>query len=167
MLCSWSFILGFTEGIPDRILNINIFKIFVGDSICEVKVKFSICMKFFQKPLQILPTTFHSVSKRVNSQQSERALITNALKLTFRRGTCSIVRRSINSQCVGVHISSVISLVISSIRGSKANIYTNRNISSVYPGVINTMNSTRKRRTILIATGIYRRKYFVNMFICN
>jgi len=32
--------------------------------------------------------TFHSVSKRVNSQQSERALITNALKLTFRRGTC-------------------------------------------------------------------------------
>jgi hypothetical protein len=50
MLCSWSFILGFTEGIPDRILNINIFKIFVGDSICEVKVKFSICMKFFRNP---------------------------------------------------------------------------------------------------------------------
>jgi hypothetical protein len=38
--CLWSFILGFIDGILNRILNINIFKIFVGDSICEVKVKF-------------------------------------------------------------------------------------------------------------------------------
>jgi hypothetical protein len=50
--CSWYFILGFTDGILDRILNINIFKIFVGDSICEVKVKFSICMKIFRNPFK-------------------------------------------------------------------------------------------------------------------
>jgi len=50
MLCPWSFILGFTEKIPDEILNINIFKIFIGDSVCYVKVKFSIHTKNFKNP---------------------------------------------------------------------------------------------------------------------
>jgi len=40
LLCPWFFILGFFEEIPDGILNINIFKIFIGDSVCEGKVKY-------------------------------------------------------------------------------------------------------------------------------
>jgi hypothetical protein len=40
LLCPWFFILGFIEEIPDGILNINIFKFFIGDSVCEGKVKY-------------------------------------------------------------------------------------------------------------------------------
>ena len=83
LLCPWSFILGFS----DEILNINIFKILIGDSIYEVKLKFLICMKNFINPLQILPMTFHYVGdfigKRVNNQQSKRELITSALEFQF------------------------------------------------------------------------------------
>jgi hypothetical protein len=32
LLCPWSFILGFNDGMTNKILNINIFKILVGDS---------------------------------------------------------------------------------------------------------------------------------------
>jgi hypothetical protein len=50
LLCSWSFILGFSDGIPNRILNIKIFKISVGDFVCEIKLKFSIRTKKFRNP---------------------------------------------------------------------------------------------------------------------
>jgi hypothetical protein len=76
MLCSWSFILGFINRKTERILNINIFKIFIGDFVYEVKLKFSFTIKIFRNPpntTHILPTTFHFtgdvISKRVNSQQ--------------------------------------------------------------------------------------------------
>jgi hypothetical protein len=36
-----SFILVFIDGITDKQLNINIFNIFVSDSVCKVKWKFS------------------------------------------------------------------------------------------------------------------------------
>jgi hypothetical protein len=81
LICPWSFILGFT----DRILNINIFKISIGDSTCEVKLKFSIRTKKFQKPLQILLEAFHYIGKRVNSQQPRKTLITSTLKFSFHR----------------------------------------------------------------------------------
>jgi hypothetical protein len=84
LLCPWSFILGFS----DEILNINIFKIIISDSVYEVKLKFLICMKNFINPLQILPMAFHYIGdfigKRVNNQQSKRELITSALEFQFR-----------------------------------------------------------------------------------
>jgi len=40
----------YTDGMINKILNINIFKILVGDSIYEVKLKFLFCMKKIQKP---------------------------------------------------------------------------------------------------------------------
>ena len=48
LLCLWSFMLHFI----DIILNINIFKISVGDSVCEVKLKFSIRKKNFKNPFK-------------------------------------------------------------------------------------------------------------------
>ena len=81
LLCLQSFILGFT----DIILNINISKNFIDDFTCEVKLKFLIRSKKFQKPHQILHVAFHSIGKRVNGQQPRRVLIISALKFSFCR----------------------------------------------------------------------------------
>ena len=50
LLCPWSFIIGFIDGITDEILNINIFKIFI----VEVKLKFSVHMKILKFPPNII-----------------------------------------------------------------------------------------------------------------
>ena len=52
LLWSWSFIIDFTDGILDGIININIFKFFIGDAICKVKIKLSIRIKFFRNPFK-------------------------------------------------------------------------------------------------------------------
>ena len=69
LLCSWYFILGFTDRILDEILNIKNFH----QWLCLwSQVEISIHTKKFHKPLQILPMTFHSVGDyvgtRVNNQ---------------------------------------------------------------------------------------------------
>jgi hypothetical protein len=77
------FILGFIDRIPKGILNINIFKTSVGDSVHKVKVKCLIRTKPF-KYYQLL------FILQVKSEQST-------------------IRKSINYQRLGIHISSVIS----------------------------------------------------------
>jgi len=53
LLCLWSFIVTYTDRIPDGILNINIFKFCIGASIGEVKLKFSFRMKILRYPPNI------------------------------------------------------------------------------------------------------------------
>jgi len=51
LLCPWSFILGFNDGMTNKILNINIFKILVGDSdYIWSQVEIFILHEQFQKP---------------------------------------------------------------------------------------------------------------------
>jgi hypothetical protein len=62
-----AFILGFTGGIPNGQLNIIIFKNFVDDFICKVKLKFSIHTKYFKNSSSF----FNSLGNREHSQRSE------------------------------------------------------------------------------------------------
>jgi hypothetical protein len=86
-----AFILGFTDVIPDRKLNIIIFKYFICVSVCKVKLKFSIHTKNYKNPSIFFNFVRYFVGKIVNSRQSEmctsvrNALITSALEFSFRR----------------------------------------------------------------------------------
>jgi len=86
-----AFILGFTNGIPDEKLNIIIFKYFICDSVCIVKLKFSIRTKNYKNPSIFFNFVRYFIGKIVNNQQSEmctsvrNALITNALEFSFHR----------------------------------------------------------------------------------
>ena len=64
-----AFILGFTDEILDRQLNIIMFIYFVNDFICKVKLKFSIHTKKFNNPSKIFNSIRYSVDKIVSSQE--------------------------------------------------------------------------------------------------
>ena len=71
LLCLWSFILGFTNEMTNKILHFNISKIFINDFVCKVKLKFLFCTKIFRNPLNttnIFPMA--TIDKRVNSKKS-------------------------------------------------------------------------------------------------
>jgi len=100
----------YTDGMINKILNINIFKILVGDSIYEVKLKYLFCMKKFRNPpktIDMLLTSFHVVGDFINKK-------TYINYQRFEKWTAS-----------------------------------------------------RRRGTIPIVFGIYRRKYFIDILVCN
>jgi hypothetical protein len=70
LLCLWSFILGFTNEMTNKILHFNISKIFINDFVCKVKLKFLFCTKIFRNP----PNTTNiflmaTIDTRVNSKK--------------------------------------------------------------------------------------------------
>jgi ribosomal protein S18 len=79
------------DGIPNKKLNIIIFKYFIRDSVCKIKLKFSIRTKNYKNPSIYFNFVHYFVGKIVSSRQSEmctsvrNALITSALKFSFRR----------------------------------------------------------------------------------
>lgn len=128
LLCLWSFILGFTNEMTNKILHFNISKIFINDFVCKVKLKFLFCTKIFRNP----PNTTNiflmaTIDKRVNSKKEhsiddfvgKKILIINILRSEQCQGKMEEFSQSLK--------------------------YTDGNILLVYPCVMNIINNVREK----------------------